>query len=324
MKTLLHISFFLFATVFFFTACEKQNMEKAKDLQKPPIPTEEYLANLRAYKKSKHQIAFGWLGGSGGEGKFPSLGLRWEGVPDSMDIVSLWGGIPVEGSPQMKAMRFVQEQKGTRITQVYFISFFDNLIKKDFSNLPEQEAVDAMAKAIADTNSRYQLNGLDIDYEPGEASERNSIFAREGGLERLVKAFSPYFGPKSNTGHLLIVDGYMRNGVEPYIDYYVSQAYSTSSPQSLQSRYNTAEAYGIPPEKFVITENFESYWSTGGVNYRDPVRGTIPSLLGMAYWNPRQGQKGGAGTYHMEYEYALKPDYRYIRQAIQIMNPAVQ
>nr|WP_121272910.1 glycoside hydrolase family 18 [Pedobacter schmidteae] len=304
-------------------SCKKQNTPEALVLQKPYVSTEEYLANLRAYKKSKHQIAFGWLGGSGGDGKFASMGKRWESVPDSMDIVSLWGGIPTEGSPQMAAMRFAQEQKGIRVTQVNFISGFDALIKKNFSSLAEQEGVDAMAKAVADTIAKYKLNGLDIDYEPGEASERNSIFARTGGLERLIKAFSPYFGPKSGTGKLLIVDGYMTSGVADYIDYYVSQAYATGSGASLQSRYNTAASYGIPPGKFVVTENFESYWSTGGVNYTDNLRGVIPSLLGMAYWQPTQGKKGGCGSYHMEYEYPQTPEYKYMRQAIQIMNPAV-
>lgn len=324
MKKLTYNTIVLSLIMLFAISCEKQNTPVAIDLQKAPLSTQEYLANLRAYKKTKHQITFGWLGGSGGDGKFASMGKRWESVPDSMDIVSLWGGIPTEGSPQMAAMRFAQEQKGMRITQVNFISAFDALIKKNFSSLPEQEGVDAMAKAVADTISKYRLNGLDIDYEPAEASERNSIFARTGGLERLVKAFSPYFGPKSNTGRLLIIDGYMTSGVEPYIDYYVSQAYNTTSPASLQSRYNTAAGYGIPPEKFVVTENFESYWEKGGVNYTDPVRGVIPSLLGMAYWQPTQGKKGGCGSYHMEYEYALTPDYKFMRQAIQIMNPAVR
>ena len=50
----------------------------------------------------------------------------------------------------------------------------------------------------------------------------------------------------------------------------------------------------------------------------------MPSLLGMARWQPADGsgKKGGVGTYHMEYEYALDPEYKYMRQAIQIMNPA--
>ena len=48
----------------------------------------------------------------------------------------------------------------------------------------------------------------------------------------------------------------------------------------------------------------------------------MPSLLGMAGWHPEEGRKGGCGAYHMEYEYAHDPEYKFMRQAIQIMNPA--
>ena len=83
----------------------------------------------------------------------------------------------------------------------------------------------------------------------------------------------------------------------------------------------------LAPEKFIVTENFESYWATGGINYSDPELGTIPSLLGMARWQPtRDGEvrrKGGVGTYHMEFEYNhTDVEYKYLREAIQIMNPA--
>lgn len=48
----------------------------------------------------------------------------------------------------------------------------------------------------------------------------------------------------------------------------------------------------IAPERFIATENFESYWSTGGVNYTDPELGTIPSLIGMARWQPEDIAEG--------------------------------
>lgn len=75
-----------------FMSCRKQTTPEARDLQKPNVPTEEYLANLRAYKKTKHQLAFGWFGNSGGDGKTAGMQARWESIPDSIDIVSMWGG----------------------------------------------------------------------------------------------------------------------------------------------------------------------------------------------------------------------------------------
>lgn len=63
--------------------------------------SEEYFASIREYKKGPHVLAFGFftswhaLEGSVGEVSSPaSWGQRVIGLPDSMDIVDLWMGIP--------------------------------------------------------------------------------------------------------------------------------------------------------------------------------------------------------------------------------------
>ena len=59
---------------------------------------------------------------------------------------------------------------------------------------------------------------------------------------------------------------------------------------------------------------------------RIPKDSPVPSLLGMARWQPiingKKVQKGGIGTYHMEYDYNNVPEYKWLRQGIQIMNPS--
>lgn len=136
---------------------------------------------------------------------------------------------------------------------------------------------------------------------------------------------------RANLGEdkLICVDGYIEKIKEEgwqYANYAVAQAYNTSNPTSLQYRFKTVSKY-IAPERFIVTENFEDYWSTGGVDYEDPELGIIPSLIGMAHWQPEgiteKQHKGGIGSYHMEYEYNhTDVEYKYLREAIQIMNPA--
>ena len=124
------------------------------------------------------------------------------------------------------------------------------------------------------------------------------------------------------TDKIIMVDGFVHLITEEgwkYANYAVAQAYATGSPTRLQERFDRVKQY-IGSNRFIVTENFESYAANGGVNFKDPERGTIPSLLGMAYWNPTEGRKGGIGSFHMEYEYSR--NYKYLRQAIQIMNPA--
>src|SRR6185503_19548899 len=82
-------------------ACKKQNMPEALQVQQPKQYSEEYYANLRAYKKTSHQVFYGWFAAYGNkEGvvaeykKSASYGEHIAGLPDSLDFCSLWSGIP--------------------------------------------------------------------------------------------------------------------------------------------------------------------------------------------------------------------------------------
>lgn len=342
MKTVfISIGCFIMTVLFF--SCEKQNIVERIDVKPMLERSEAYFENLRAYKKSNHQIFFGWWGGTGVPGDENVVGL-YDHIPDSVDIVSLWGGYPPLGSYNAKALQRNREQKGIKFVWCMFGSGVSKLMKKNTPELvPEDrakwvkedvfKAIDLVAKAMADTIDKHGLDGFDLDYEPGEAAEVNEVFGRndpfgtdDNGKISVVyffKAISKYLGPQSGTEKLLIIDGYNEKGVIPYIDYLVQQAYSSSSPSNLQRRYMTYGFNGaLPSEKFIPAEDFEKGWSIGGVNFSDPELGTIPSLIGFARWNPTQGKKGGIGSYHAEYEYGNNPDYKYLRQAIQIMNPA--
>ena len=59
------------------------------DLTKP-AHTEEYYKALRDYKNSDHQIAFAYYSAWTGVGTNMQSSLM--GLPDSVDLVSLWGG----------------------------------------------------------------------------------------------------------------------------------------------------------------------------------------------------------------------------------------
>ena len=300
-------------------ACEKQTTPKPLDIQKVEHKSDAYYAKLRAFKNSDHQVSFGWFGGSGGEGGTASMQNRWLGLPDSLDIVSLWGGMPVEGSAQMEEMRFCQQVKGMKVLRV---SFADDKLIENYSK--DDQGIEALAADIIKDITDNQIEGFDIDYEPNVGGGSWTFFRNKSNMTKLLKALSKGLGPKSGTGKILAVDGevnYLEAETFEYLDYAIAQAYASSSPAGLQYRFN--QLAGCPPEKFIVTENFESYWREGGVSYNDPEMGTIPSLLGMAYWQPEEGKKAGSGSYHIEYDYANATEpYYYTRRSIQIMNPA--
>ena len=76
-----------------------------------PGHTARYYASLRDYKNSDHARYFGWYAGWVGTGARMSNSLR--GLPDSLDIVSLWENQTNLDRNRMEDMRYVQQVKGT-------------------------------------------------------------------------------------------------------------------------------------------------------------------------------------------------------------------
>lgn len=70
-----------------------------------------YLENLRAYKKTDHQVTFGWFGGWNGES--PASRCLYN-LPDSTDFVSLWDGFSNLTAAQQADLKRAKEVKGIR------------------------------------------------------------------------------------------------------------------------------------------------------------------------------------------------------------------
>ena len=115
-----------------------------------------------------------------------------------------------------------------------------------------------------------------------------------------------------------------------YFNYYILQAYNCRSYSNLDGRFNnlvrkfsSKQSYQEIARKLIVTENFEAHSATGGVTHTTRDGKRVPSYIGMAMWEPIGARKGGIGSYHMEKDYAANPIYKYLRQGIQIMNPAI-
>lgn len=302
-----------------FSACEMD--PETIDIQRPIEHDNAYYQNLRAYKKSDHQLAFGWFGGWKAMGSAQSKYLA--SVPDSVDLISIWGAWGNLTEAQMEDMRFVQEVKGTKVMFTIFAHEIPDAYEVN------REGIEKYASDMCDSVYRYGYDGLDLDYEPGFGGS-GPLVSGPGHYENMeifVRKLSERLGPNSGTGKLLAIDGvpfHLNEGLAQLFDYGIVQAYDCPSYTDLQSRFDNADKNGWKPEQYIFTEDFEKNWSTGGLpSYRDAKGNVMPSLLGMAYFQPTQGQKGGCGSYHMEYEYNhTDSEYKYLRQAIQIMNPA--
>ncbi len=325
MKKIIYILLFSLLSFSMFSCMDEVDPEN-KIVDALPNKGEKYYENLREYKKSDHQVAFGWFGGWSADS--PSMGPRLSSIPDSVDIVSIWGKYWDISDSQKADLAYVQNVLGTRVTY----TIFAHEVPEPFE--ATTEGVQEYAKALADTMYKYNYDGIDLDYEPGFGGVGPLVGHNNELMRDFVLALSQYFGPKSGTDKLLLIDGVpyaVHADIVECFDYGIVQAYDSYGDRDLQNRFNSAYAKGWTAEKYIFTEDFEKHWKTGGrpnASHTTPEGEVlyIPSLEAMARFNPtidgELKRKGGAGTYHMENEYKHTPDYKYLRQAIQIMNPA--
>ena len=201
-------------------------------------------------------------------------------------------------------------------------------------------AIQKYANAICDTIYKYDLDGFDLDAEPNYAQpfHTNKEMWQGDRMNIFIRTMGKRIGPKAETPEgrkkLLVVDGepyWFSADMALYFNYYILQAYDCRSYADIDNRlgglvaqFSSKQSEEEIAKKLIVTENFEAHSGTGGVTFTTRDGKKVPSYIGMATWQPLKGRKGGIGSYHMEKDYAATPVYKYLRQGIQLMNPAVK
>lgn len=286
----------------------------------------QYYQNLRDYKKSDHSIAWGWFADYT---QTFSPATRFTGLPDSLDICSLWGGIPssvkdrvdTQYLPEVeKEMRFVQKEKGTKFVAVTII----RIRPTEYYELYQQDreaGLRAYANSLIRPIFENDLDGIDLDYEPEGDPLSGS------NLDYFVKYIGQFIGKQASKDSTLVFDdGFTVKGdntkifcidyygaapsanTNDYVDYYVNQTYGGSAG---------GKPFGsCPSEKVVYTENVGDSWKSG-----------CGRLLEYAKYKPATGRKGGFGAFFMHRDYINTgygfANYANIRYGIQLQNPAI-
>ncbi|MDY3090251.1 MAG: glycoside hydrolase family 18 [Porphyromonas sp.] len=162
--------------------------------------SDAYYAKLREYKKSDHEVTFGWF--SGWTAKGSSLQSSLAGLPDSIDIISMWGGWGNLDEAKKADLKHFQEVKGGKALICFLILDIGASITPELTDAKKAEyaakgiAEDKMwttwrhefwdwstedteagqakriasaekyANAICDTIYKYGYDGFDLDAEP--------------------------------------------------------------------------------------------------------------------------------------------------------------
>lgn len=322
----------------------------------PPSLRKHYEA-IREYRKTDHVLGFGWFGNWTAKGTDPNAYLK--GLPDSVDFVSLWGTRGSLTQEQKEDLEYFQRIKGGKALLCWIVqdvgdqltppgkSQSDYWLKEKGGGDPIK-ACEAYADAIADTIQKYNLDGFDIDYEPGYGhSSRNSLMpisqpsvwiadassAGETEVNQYMYAFIKKLRARLDAmgkGKLLVMDG------EPYlltpetskmIDYYIYQAYWEGSSTAVRNKIKNDDLDNYI-RKTIVTVEFEQNWRTGGVTYYTSDK--YPELdykhgaqiYDYATLDIDGIRIAGIGTYHMEYDKQDMP-YKWLRSALDRANKEV-
>ena len=235
-----------------FWGCSDWTEVESKDFFNPP--TDSYYEALREYKKSDHEISFGWFGNWTGVGA--SLVNSMRGIPDSVDLVSIWGNWKNITPDQDADLRFCQKVKGTKFLLCFIVhNLGDQLTPEgqtiqeywgwegelipdrpyqrwemiDTEVTPDQETIiRKYAKQIIDTIAKYNYDGFDIDYEPNYQGKWGSLANYPKRMSVFIDELSKYLGPKSGGEKILVIDGEpqsMPSERGECMNYFIVQAY---------------------------------------------------------------------------------------------------
>lgn len=307
------------------------------EVQTPTTYDEQYYQDLRDYKKTDHEICYvyyqNWrpLEGVSGYKDPASWGERFRGLPDSVDIVNTWLGVPTkEEHPIAYAdMKYCQEKLGTRFVVHTDASNYRHSVPVLDESLNPIMKLDANGAQVYDGNGQpvadtifladkineetlkyyaraavkevvdAEMDGMDWDFEGWGSSD----------LLVVVKECDRYFGPTGQWPEKLVIVDYFNiapgRELNPYCDYLIKQAYSG---QGAGCRFVS----GWDNKKQVMVEAI----------HQNPNGGQIENY---AAWEKRK--KGGCGGFSIRFNYnqdRLGVPYGALRRAIQIMNPAIR
>lgn len=225
-KNILAVSALALTTLASCSKWTDMEIQHPVDLTKPGHD-EAYYKALRDYKNSDHQIAFSYYSAWTGVGTNMQSSLM--GLPDSVDLVSLWGGWKNPTEAQLKDLRTAQQKKGLKAMICFLVLDMGAGVTPDpteaekatlkegeswthkywgwsTAQTPEgkaarRAAVVKYANAICDLIEKYGYDGFDIDAEPNYSHPFSTNYEmwrmdREDGVSTLMTLFIETLGKR--------------------------------------------------------------------------------------------------------------------------------
>lgn len=311
---------------------------------------QKYYSELRAWKQTPHVRGFGWFGGWTAKGTDPQKYLRM--LPDSVDIVSLWGTHGSLTEAQKTDLKLFREVKGGKVLLCWIVQNLGDQLTPQGKNATDYwvtekgggnflEGVKAYANAICDTIEKYDLDGFDLDYEPGYGHSGNmattTAWISETGNVNMYTFIKTLYDRLNPKGRIVVMDGepyYMDRATSKMVSYYIYQAYDEATTARALQKLENGGTFGYEEVDYLdnwegksfLTLEFQKYSKTGGFPRYTSSNPEVQKLDAgrqiMDYATmlmPNGKRIAGIGTYHMELD-TEGGSYRFLRQALNAGN----
>jgi len=191
-----------------------------------PVGTADYYAALRDWKKAAfdengittRSISYIFFADYG------ALDFRFADVPDSIDIINLWGGMPKYGSLDYQEMKACQKLKGTKVVGCRITRILENAKWgmqaqiPSFMNAYEQYKYDNIGKVLTGKMSEQELESAAKD--AGNAALRADVTSHPGNGAATLDEENPVWPEWCVYASQVLLDEIEQYGLDGYdLDY---------------------------------------------------------------------------------------------------------
>jgi hypothetical protein len=342
----------------FFTACSEWTDPEPLPIDNPSVEIEnpalyqQYLENLRNYKKTYHQLLIGWFDNS--DKSFTSRAMHIEAIPDKVDIVSLMYGDNLVDIERQE-IESIRNDKGTRVIYTIDYEAFRLDIAAQNEAIENQNEEGAMAAAETGEEyvpipllalidelpgfldkqlallDKYGYDGLSIYYN-GQSTismkpeEKAELQALQDIIFNKLRAVM-----QAHTEKLFLFEGrpdfVLNKEILQVFDYIVLHTQSITNALTLNEAVKISLVPNVPADNIIVCANPypTNAEDTKTGRFTDENGNTVPAITALAYWvtTPDSFTKAGLGVYRINDDY-FNPeiDYKFTREAIEIMNPS--
>lgn len=321
-----------FAAATCFSACDDWTEVENVTINTPgieelnPEQYAKYLQNLVEYKNSDHKVVYAWFDNSE---KTPfSRGQHISDAPDSLDVISMM--YPAELAEfELTDMQKVRA-KGTKV--VYTISF--DKIRKEHADKVKEGTESGTFDAYLSAELTKQVGYVDaFDGIIAEYKGTNPVYMSAEQKAEAKKLQDAFFGAisawkSSNADKMLTFQGYPENLIEQSVlsdcrhIILATDDVADDAQLSVVARLAMA-ASNVPTDRFVIAV---STVSMDIADKKTGYYGADRALKEAAYWATEMSgdyTRAGLAIYNVQNDYYNAGNaYQYVKEAINIMNPA--